>query len=136
MARSRNRKPPAEDAEREERIAMEIVVDAYGPEEQAMGWYYYLENKLAFPFDATCDCLRDLSPLNPGDHVEVVGMGAEEDCRHEMFVKIRYGVGKRDTLAVPLMQLAPDDDPNDESEDDTLEAVEDWRYWTARGYTL
>jgi hypothetical protein len=28
------------DAAREERIIMEIVVDANGPEEQAMGWYY------------------------------------------------------------------------------------------------
>ena len=37
------------DAEREERITMEIVVDAYGPEEQAMGWYSYLEEKLQFP---------------------------------------------------------------------------------------
>ncbi len=26
--------------DREERITMEIIVDAYGPEEQAMGWYY------------------------------------------------------------------------------------------------
>jgi hypothetical protein len=30
----------AKDEEREERIHMEIVVDANGPEEQAMGWYY------------------------------------------------------------------------------------------------
>ena len=30
------------DEHREERISMEIIVDAYGPEEQAMGWYYYL----------------------------------------------------------------------------------------------
>jgi hypothetical protein len=29
------------DSKREHRIAMEIIVDAYGPEEQAMGWYYY-----------------------------------------------------------------------------------------------
>jgi hypothetical protein len=28
---------PTRDEEREERITMEIVVDAYGPEEQAMG---------------------------------------------------------------------------------------------------
>jgi calcium binding protein len=28
----------AKDQEREERINMEIIVDAYGPEEQAMGW--------------------------------------------------------------------------------------------------
>jgi hypothetical protein len=27
-----------EDPEREDRIQMEIIVDAYGPEEQAMGW--------------------------------------------------------------------------------------------------
>jgi len=34
-------------AERENRIAEKILVDAYGPEEQAMGWYYYLEDKLS-----------------------------------------------------------------------------------------
>ena len=37
---------------REHRIEMEIVVDAYGPEERAMGWYCYLEEKLAVPFQA------------------------------------------------------------------------------------
>jgi hypothetical protein len=31
------------DEEREERITNEIIVDAYGPEELAMGWYYHLE---------------------------------------------------------------------------------------------
>ncbi len=31
---------------REERIHNEVVVDAYGPEEQAMGWYYHLEDKI------------------------------------------------------------------------------------------
>ena len=40
----------ARDEERERRISMEIVVDAYGPEEQAMGWYYSLEDRLGFPF--------------------------------------------------------------------------------------
>lgn len=38
------------DEAREARITMEAVVDAYGPEEQAMGWYYYLADRLAFPF--------------------------------------------------------------------------------------
>jgi hypothetical protein len=31
------------DEAREERITMEAVVDAYGEDEQAMGWYYYLD---------------------------------------------------------------------------------------------
>jgi len=51
-------------AEIEDRIAMEIVVDAYGPEEQAMGWYYYLEEKLSFPFKAKCIEERAISPFS------------------------------------------------------------------------
>lgn len=51
------------DDEREERIAMEIIVDAYGPEEQAMGWYYYLEENLRFPFTALCSAKRATLPL-------------------------------------------------------------------------
>jgi hypothetical protein len=43
-------KPPSRDEEREQRITMEIVVDAYTPEEQAMGWYSSLEDRLHFPF--------------------------------------------------------------------------------------
>ena len=35
------------DDAREERIDMEVVVDAYGEEERAMGWYTYLGDKLA-----------------------------------------------------------------------------------------
>ena len=38
----------AKDEEREERINMKIVVDAYGPEERAMGWYNYLDDTLHF----------------------------------------------------------------------------------------
>ena len=37
------------DQVREDRIHNEAIVDAYGPEEQALGWYYYLENKIRFP---------------------------------------------------------------------------------------
>ncbi len=40
--------------DREERISMEAVVDAYNPEEQAMGWYYYLDDKITFPFQGKC----------------------------------------------------------------------------------
>ena len=54
---------PKKDRERDERIAMEIIVDANGPEEQAMGWYYYLEDELHFPFTAICNEKRAISPL-------------------------------------------------------------------------
>jgi hypothetical protein len=59
---------------REERIIMEAVVDAYGPEERAMGWYYYLDNKLKVPFKARCRVLRPISILKVGEEVEVLGI--------------------------------------------------------------
>jgi hypothetical protein len=48
---------------REDRIQNEAIVDAYGPEEQALGWYYYLENKIRFPFQAKCIVAKAVSIL-------------------------------------------------------------------------
>jgi len=39
---------------REERITMEVVVDAYDSGEVAMGWYHHLQDKISFPFTAEC----------------------------------------------------------------------------------
>jgi hypothetical protein len=116
-------------ARREERITDEIIVDAYGPEEQAMGWYYYLEGKLHFPFRARCISKRAVSPLNIDDEVEIVGMAPEDECQHEMFVKMLY---ERRTLAIPLSQIAPVAG----TEKEMREAVEDWHYWIGQGYEL
>ena len=54
----------------------EIIVDAYGPEEQAMGWYYYLEDKIRFPFHAKCIASVPTSPLRKGESVEIRRYGA------------------------------------------------------------
>jgi len=70
---------PTQQKAREERIAMEIVVDAHGPEEQAMGWYYYLQDTLQFPFTAACSSKRAISPLHVRDEVEVIGMAPEDE---------------------------------------------------------
>src|SRR5713226_9115874 len=85
----------AKDEAREERIHMEIIVDAYGSEEQAISWYSYLEEHLQFPFLTTCVARRATSPLRVGDEVELVGMAPEEECEHEMFVLMPW---ERDTL--------------------------------------
>ena len=37
------------DEKRESRIENEAIVDAYGGEEQALGWYYYLDGKRSLP---------------------------------------------------------------------------------------
>jgi len=56
-------KKPTKDPVREKRIHNEVIVDAYGPEEQAMGWYYCLDGKMRFPFQARCVVTRGVSPL-------------------------------------------------------------------------
>lgn len=78
------------DDEREERIHMEVVVDAYDEEERAMGWYYYLDDQLEVPFQARCIAEKRTSPLQPGEVVEVTGMAPAEDCEHEMFVEVQW----------------------------------------------
>lgn len=117
-----------EEEAREERITNEIIVDAYGPEEQVMGWYYYLADNLHFPFKGRCAKVRRTSPLKVGEELNVVKMAPEDDCMHEMFVQIKWSGRK---LAVPLSQIEPV-----QTDDKTLEAVEDWHYWVARGYEL
>ena len=118
---------PKRDKKREERISMEIIVDAYGSEEQAMGWYYYLEEQLHLPFTAICITKRAVSPLRVNDEVDVVGMPPEEECEKEMFVTIRW---EKDGLAVPLSQLKP----ISETDAKTRQAVDDWHYRVRMGY--
>lgn len=114
------------DAEREERIMMEAIVDAYGPEEQAMGWYYYLQDKITFPFKARYFRERFLSPLHNGEEIIVVEMSPEEDCSSEMFVMAKW---QGRSLALPLSQLEALD-----VDEVSTEAIGDWHYWVERGY--
>ena len=105
---------------------MEILIDAYDEEERAMGWYYYLDDSLAFPFEATCLSEHPKSPLKKEDTVEVVGMAKENRCLREMYVEIQQG---DKTQVVPLAQLQS---LNGNAQ--TREALEDWHYWVGRGY--
>ncbi|MGA8669812.1 MAG: calcium-binding protein, partial [Terracidiphilus sp.] len=92
------------DPVREERIHEEIIVDANGPEEQVMGWYYYLEEKIQFPFHAQCIASAPTSPLRKGDSIEIRKMAPEDSCSTDMLVIIRWN---NRTIAAPLSQLKP-----------------------------
>lgn len=116
-------------AARERRIIDEILVDAYAPEEQAMGWYYYLERELRFPFPARCRAPRAISPLRRGERVTITGMAPEEECEHEMFVQIQWE-GRE--LAVPLAQLEVQGIGTVHAA--TRQAIADWHYWLDQGY--
>ena len=111
---------------REDRIESEAIVDAYGPEEQALGWYYYLENKIRFPFKAQCIRAKAASPLRKGETVEVKRLAPEDACSSDMLVLIRWQGRK---MAVPLSQLTALD-----ADESTIEAIGDWHYWVSQGY--
>jgi hypothetical protein len=118
------------DDSREHRIEMEIVVDAYNEEEQAMGWYYYLDDKLNFPFKAKWMNRRRTSSPSEGEEVEVVGMSSEDECLQEMFVEVLYREGTvEDTFSVPLSEIEAV-----EVDRKTQQAIADWHYWVGRGY--
>jgi hypothetical protein len=114
------------DPVREERIHNDAIADANGPEEQVMGWYCYLDDKIRFPFQAKCVAAKIVSPLRKGETAEVQGMAREDACSADMLVLILW---HDRTMAVPLSQLVAVDP--DES---TAEAIGDWHYWVAQGY--
>jgi hypothetical protein len=117
----------AHDPERESRIEDEVLVDTYTPEECAMGWYYYLQDKMQFPFQAQWG-----SGPSSGESVEVMGLAAEDDCLTDMVVKARYQEGDAtDIFSIRLADLEPL-----EVDGETQEAIEDWQYWLDQGGSL
>ncbi len=125
-AKGRTRGRPTRDTDREERITMQVVVDAHDASERAMGWFAYLEEELECPFTARCTHRRAISPLRAGDEVEVLSLAPAEECTHEMFVMIRW---ENDGLGVPLSQLEPSGAGRG-----TGVAMADWHYWVRHGY--
>ena len=99
---------------------------SYGPKEQALGFYYYLEDKIHFPFQAQCIRAKAVSLLLKGEMLEV-GRSAPEDAGSaDMLVQIRW---YRRTMGVPLSQLA-----GVNVGESTREALGDRHYWVAHSY--
>src|SRR5581483_9128467 len=113
-------KKPRRDRIREERIENEAIADA-SSEEQAMGWYYYLQGRLEFPFQAKCISEDLVSPLRKEETVEALRMAPEGNCEHGMFVIVQWQARE---IAVPLSQLTAIN-----SEESTEKAIGDWQYW-------
>ena len=110
---------------REDRIMMEVVVDAYDEMERAMGWYYYLEDRLKFPFAA-----KWLTVSGNNEEVLVVGMPSEDECEEDMLVEVAYQEdGIEDVFTLSLREIQPL-----VKDTATQEAIADWHYWLARGY--
>jgi len=103
---------------------MEIIVDAYTADEQAMGWHIYLDEAMDVPFEACCTKAQEISPLEEGEMVRVVGKPSSEPSPCQQFVTIQWMDRE---FGVPLSQLGPVD-----ASDASEQAVSDWHYWLER----
>ncbi|AFY47624.1 Calcium binding protein from Anabaena CcbP [Nostoc sp. PCC 7524] len=118
------------DETRENRIATEIIVDAEDKEDRAMGWYYYLDDTLDFPFMGKWKKKSRKTSTIEEKPVEVLGMAPEDDCLKDMYVEVAYIGGKEDDIhSAKLSDIEPID-----VDEETQEAIADWMYWLARGY--
>ncbi|MBK5940993.1 calcium-binding protein [Halochromatium roseum] len=116
------------DEEREERIAMKVLVDTYDDQEAIAGWSCYLDDKLSFPFQARCIKESQRSPLKLGEPVQVLAMINDDECLTDMAVEVEWAGS---TCGVPLSHLQGID-----VDEDTAEAIADWHYWLATGNRL
>ena len=121
--------------EREERIIMEIVVDAYDEYERASGWYHYLQDEITFPFMAKAMSELRISPLKKGELMKVVDLADMDDCERQIYVQVELD-GRE--FGAPLAQLeflglTVDDEILIKN---TKEAIKDWHYWIQQGYVF
>jgi hypothetical protein len=118
------------DEKREHRIQTEIIVDAEDKEDRAMGWYYYLEESLDFPFRAKWAKKSRKSGLVEEKQVEVLGMAPDDECLKDMIVEVGY-IDRMDddVFPVKLSEIVAID-----ADGETEGAIADWLYWIARGY--
>ena len=114
------------DISRKDRIEDEIIVDCYDEYEMAMGWFYYLDDNLNFPFKASIVGDIRIGSLQEGDSVTVTEFinSDENDVSVYNFVAT-VGIEKDEHIYdIPLVNLKSVDCDND-----TFNAIEDWRYW-------
>ena len=107
-------------AEIEHRIDYEIIVDCYEDHEVQMGWYYYMEDKLNFPFTATVE-IEKRNGQKELKKVEVLKSTCKEEFGEDMMVGVAFD---EFVHSVPLLSLK-----NIEADEETLRALGDWVYW-------
>jgi Calcium binding len=108
---------------REDRIDYEIVVDTYDEYEAAMGWLTYLQDLLLFPFEAMYHP-EDEEPRR----VMVQAIENDEEALEQGLIEFLIEIDDDGECWVALEEITPL-----ESNPEAVQAVEDWRYWLARG---
>ena len=109
------------DKERQERIELEIIVDACDESEVQMGWVIQMVERTDYPFFAEAP-IKKRGQEATYHRVEVVELGDVENYEGGDF---SVGVDWHGTIiSVPMLQLK-----NIEAAEETKNSIEDWQYW-------
>lgn len=118
------------DESREERITYEIIVDAYDEHEVAMGWYYYLNDNINYPFAAKWIRKVKKTGKIQEKEVKVLGMASEDECLRDMYVEVVDVGESEDNVHTVRLSDIEAIDPDEKNQ----QALGDWQYWIEQGY--
>ena len=110
----------------EEKLYDEILVDCKDEYEQNMSWFYYVQDELEFPFEASIK----LRKRNGGEiikRVKVLDLSTDDsnfDRNFEIKVDIEFD---EYIIETPMSKLE-----DIEANENTIEIIEIWKYWTKR----
>lgn len=114
------------DISRRNRIEYEVIVDCYDEYEMAMGWFYYLNDNLKFPFKASIVGDIKIDSLQEGDSIIVTEFinSSKDDVSMYNFLPTVWIEKGEHIYDIPLVNVKSVD-----CDDDTFNTIEDWRYW-------
>lgn len=111
--------------EMQHKIDYEIIVDCYDEYEASMGWYYYMEETLKFPFKAKAKLKKSDGSVKLTE-IQVTGLAADEEgfMGNDFDLEILTGGHFSNIHYSQLSQIKADDE--------TLEAFAIWEYWNRK----
>ena len=114
---------PKIDPVREYRINDEIIVDTYDEYEAAIAWLTHLQEHLEFPFKATYH-----PEYKQACQVTVQSLEYDKEALDQGLIEFNVKINDDGECRAALEEITPL-----ESNLAAVQAVEDWRYWLARG---
>ncbi len=113
------------DEEMRYKIDYEIIVDAYDDDEQSMGWYYFFEETLEFPFTALAQ-LKKRDGTTETKRVKIIGLASKETgfMNEDFNLDMEQGQYIRPVAYATLSEF--------KASEETLEAFQIWDFYWRR----
>ncbi|MEM6263642.1 MAG: calcium-binding protein [Bacteroidota bacterium] len=113
-------------AEYDDKLYSEILVDCHDEDEQNMSWYYYCQDELEFPFEANIE-LKKRKGGTVVKQVNVLNLSTDDsDFDRSFDLKVEIELNEY-VIGVPISQLT-----DIKATEATIETINIWNYWNKR----